>query len=205
MHQNTDESKSSSLLISRLKREIDELAVQLELGRADAVDFVEKHKQELRGVVSDVRKAIDEGRVAAGEQTSSLKQQLDELRLLLALGRMESRDALDEQRGKIHAAFDSAKTKLDPVEASLKQKLTDAGESLKTKVDALALDLGIRKTIAEDELAKTKDQFRADLDGIKQTLQPAIDGVGESLDDIGRQAHEKFNDFKNRLHQLFDR
>jgi len=204
MDENNDQSDSASPLISRLKREIDELALQLALGKADAVEYVEKHKRELRDVVGDVRDAIDQGRVAAGEQTSSLKQHLDELRLLLALGRMESRDALDEQRGKIHAAFDAAKDTLDPVEGTLKQKLTDTGESLKTKLDALALDLGIRATIAEDELAKTKDQFKADLEGIKETLRPAIDGVGESLDDIGRQAHEKLSDLKNRLHRLFD-
>ncbi len=204
MDEKSNEPIPTSPLISRLKREIDELAVQLELGKSDAVDFVEKHKEALRDVVGDVRKAIDEGRVAAGEQTSSLKQQLDELRLMLALGRMETRDALDEQRGKIHAAIDAAKCKLDPVEASLKEHLTDTGESLKTKLDALALDLGIRKTVAEDELAKTKDQFKADLKGIKRTLQPAIDGVGESLEDIGRQAHDKFSDLKDRLNQLFD-
>ena len=52
-------------------------------------------------------------------------------------------------------------------------------------------------------LARKKDEFKSDLKHIKQTLQPAIDGVGESLDDIGRQAREKFDDLKKTPQSAF--
>jgi ElaB/YqjD/DUF883 family membrane-anchored ribosome-binding protein len=191
-------------VISRLKREIDELALQLELGKADAVDFVEERKDELRGLIDNVREAVDEGKVAGGEQVTSLKQSLDELRVQLALGRMETQDSLSAQRAKISAAVDSTRERLEPVEQSVREKIQDSGESLKTKLSALALDLGIRGAVAEEELSRKKDEFKSDLKNIKETLQPAIDGVGESLDEIGRQARDKFDDLKNRLNQLFD-
>jgi uncharacterized protein YoxC len=199
-----DESQKPDDLITRLKREIDELAVQLNLGKAEAVDFVEERKQELRGIIDHVKQALDDGKAAGGEQVDALKKSLDELRLQLALGKMESRDALSEQRAKISAAIDSTREHLEPVEKDLKSRIHDTGESLKTKLSALALDLGIREAVAEEELVRRKDEFKEDLKGIKETLQPAIDGVGESLDDIGRQARDKFDDFKKRLNQLFD-
>ena len=191
-------------LVSRLKREIDELAVQLDLGKAEAVDFVEERKREFRDIVDEVKHAVDDGKTAGGEQVASLKQSLDELRLQLALGKMESQDALSEQREKISAAVDSTRERLEPVEKDLKDRIQDTGDALKTKLSALALDLGIRGAVAEEELVRKKDEFKEDLNGIKETLQPAIDGVGESLDEIGRQARDKFDDFKNRLNQLFD-
>lgn len=199
-----DPPNPNASLVSRLKQEIDELAVQLDLGKAEAVDFVEDRKRELLDIVDQVKQAIDDGKVAGGEQANSLKQSLDELRLQLALGKMESRDALSEQREKISAAVDSARERLEPVEKDLKERIQDTGDSLKTKLSALALDLGIRGAFAEEELVRKKDEFKEDLKGIKETLQPAIDGVGESLDDIGRQARDKFDDFKNRLNQLLD-
>ena len=200
---NPDLEKTRSL-ISHLKQEIDELVLQLELGKADAVDFVEKQKHEMRGLLDQVQSTVDAGKGAAGDQASALKQKLDELHLQLALGRMESADTLAEQREKISGAIDATHEFLEPVETSLKERVEFAGESLKTKVNALALDLGIRKAVAEEELLRTKEGVMEDLKGIKQVLQPAVDGVEESLEEIGRQAGEKFKEIKNRLGQLFD-
>ena len=95
--------------LSLLKHEIDEIALQLSLGKAEAVDLVEEHKGELRELIDELRQSVDEGKVAGAESAGSLKQSLDEMRLQLALGKMQSTDALAEQREKFSAAFDSAR------------------------------------------------------------------------------------------------
>ena len=155
-----DPSNPNPSLVSRLKREIDELALQLDLGKAEAVDFVEDRKRELRDIVDQVKQAVDDGKVAGGEQANSLKQSLDELRLQLALGKMESRDALSEQRQKISAAVDSTRECLEPVEKDMKDRIQATGESLKTKLSALALDLGIRSAVAEEELVRQERRIQ---------------------------------------------
>ncbi|MCB1237492.1 MAG: hypothetical protein KDM91_20680 [Verrucomicrobiae bacterium] len=183
--------------LSSLRREIDELAVQLSLGKNEAIDFIERHK-------SDVRDLAERAREALSDEELALKQKLDELRLQLALGRMESRDALAEQRGKIHDAIDAAREAWQPAKDDLKLALGERAESLKTKLDALALDLGIREVVVEEELQLQKDKLKFELEELRHRLPAAAEETVEKLEEIGHQARTAYDGIKARLRGLFE-
>ncbi len=98
-------------LFDTLKSEIDSLILQLNLGKAEAVDYVEKHKGDLLSLVDKAQGEIESG---------LLRQRMDELKLQLALGKMESREKLEEQREKISTAINETKKEWEPVQADLK-------------------------------------------------------------------------------------
>ena len=188
-----------SHLIRSLKGQIDELMLQLNLGKHEAIDLIERQKGELRTVIDRIRDSL-----ADAEPTHKLRRTLDELRLQLALGRMESRDALAEQRGLIHQAVDSVRQESGAIQGDLRQALESGAERLLTRLDALALDLGIGKAAVEDQLTAEKDKVKADLERLQHRIQPAIDGTGEALEKLGREAKSAFDDIRKSLRGLFD-
>mgnify|MGYP007067750538 FL=1 len=87
---------SASRLLRSLQKQIDELIVQLSLGRAEASEHFEHAKAALREKLVSAREAISHN-----ETHRHLAAKLDHLRIQLSLGGMDSRDAYHEQREKI--------------------------------------------------------------------------------------------------------
>ena len=96
-----DENES---LTRKLKREIDELLLQLSLGKAEAADFIEDQKKNFGKVVDEVSEKVvaaeKAGTDAGADAAASAKRKLDELKLQLALGRMENPGRLRGAEGK---------------------------------------------------------------------------------------------------------
>ncbi len=194
-----DDTIPQSHLIRSLKGQIDELMLQLNLGKHEAIDLVEQQKGELRAVVEKVRASLGDGQTA-----QALRRTLDELHLQLALGRMESRDALAEQRGHIHQAVDAVKRETGAIEGDLRHALETGADKLLTKLDALALELGIGKTVVEDKLILEKDKVKADLEQLRHKIQPAIEETGDAIERLGHEAKSAFDDIRKSLRSLFD-
>ena len=126
----------SSSLTRTIQRHLDELKVQLTLGKAEAIDFIEKQKANFKDVVSDVKGKVAEADEAAAEKVAEggtkLRQKLDELELQLALGRMESRDEYEEQKGKITKAVAGVREEF----AGFEEALPEKAQSVKAEFDA---------------------------------------------------------------------
>lgn len=199
MDETPDNTFPQSHLIRSIKGQIDELMLQLNLGKYEAIDLVERQKDELRTVVEKVRASIGEG-----QAVHALRRTLDELHLQLTLGRMETRDALAEQRGHIHQAVDAVKRESGAIESDLRHALETGAEKLLTKLDALALDLGIGKAVVEDKLSLEKDKVKADLEQLRHKIQPAIEETSDAIDRLGHEAKSAFDDIRKSLRSLFD-
>ncbi len=190
-------------LISSIKGEVDSLIVQLNLGKREAVDFVEQHKGDFKGLVETAAAAVLSGNEDS-EKSAALKQKLDSLKVQLALGKMESRDALAEQREKIGSAIESTRKEWEPTQDEYREKFELAGESLQTKLDALALDVGIRTVVVEEELQMKKDQVKGELETLQKKLEPEIEKLGDSINDLADEAHKAFTGIRDNLRSLFD-
>lgn len=185
-------------IINRLRQEIDELILQLDLGKAEAIDHVEKRKSELRDLAKEAQ-----DKITHSETTAALHQKLDELKLQLALGRMESRDAVRDQREKIGSAIDGARHAFESVEHDIKSTFIDTSESLKTNLDAVALDLGLGKIIAEEELKFNKDQLKEKLHGLRQSVREKAEDADDVIAQASKDAREAFDEIRWNLRQLF--
>lgn len=179
--------------LKSLKRQIDELIVQLSLGKAEASACVEEKKAELRALIDRIRPQAPE----------ALREKLDALAVQLALGRMESRDSLQTQREKIHRGIDEAKSEWRHAETGLKEKLEEAAESLKTRVDALAFELGVRKEVAREELDLEKEKARAQLQDLQKRLREAADHAEQNAEALVKESRLAFEDIKDNLRRLF--
>ncbi len=187
-----------SRALHALKSQIDELIVQLSLGKKEAIDYVETHKQELSEHIASVR-----SRLGDDASQANLRGKLDELRLQLALGRMESRDAYESQREKIHHAIDAARGEWHHLETDLRDELSEKSDSLQTKLNALALDLGLAASVAEDELKTRKDEIQLKARDLAEKLKHRGEETGEAVESFIGEARESWDDLKDNLKRLF--
>ncbi|MCB1231283.1 MAG: hypothetical protein KDN19_13495 [Verrucomicrobiae bacterium] len=189
---------SPSELLHALKGQLDELIVQLSLGKAEAIDYVETHKTELSERITRAREAL-----GADDKHAALRTKLDELRVQLALGRMETRDAYQAQREKIQHALDEARGEWHHLEGDLRDELDERSESFKTKLNALALDVGLAKEVAEDELETRKEEFVFQARRLADRFKKSKAKTTEEIESFAGEARESWDDLKDNLRRLF--
>jgi len=142
-----------------LEQEIDELKVQLALGKTEAADYLENKKSEFSGFIDEVKKKLLGSDSAAGEGISRLHGKLDELKLQLALGRMESQDAYSAQRVEIVGAIDQVHGQWSGMGEhgkddirELRESFTEHAGQFKTKLESAAINLGAGAKLATHEV-----------------------------------------------------
>ncbi len=197
-------------LVRKLKRELDELMLQLSLGKAEAADFIEEHKKHFGMLIEEVAVKVSEaghaGEEAARVKAAEVRRRIDELKLQLALGRMESREAYEEQREQISRAIDMVRDALARMEEKLPDAVVEAkerfevgAEGFKTKLDTLALNIGVGKVIAEEEIKARKDLLKGELEGLAKRLVDVADVAEEGARKVGRDVLETLSEIRKRF------
>ena len=145
-----------------LKEELDEVRLQIALGKAEAADYLEKRKDEFARVVDEMQHNLVELGTPASNATKRLKGKLDHLAVQLALGRMESHDAYCSQRSRIVDAIEGIEEDLDEVVGEGRSKAQDLQTSFeehagrfKMKLESAALTLGAGAMLAAHEVEDT--------------------------------------------------
>lgn len=140
------------------RKELDELKVQIALGKAEGSDYFEKKKEEFAALVDKTRNRLNELEAGPKEKAAAAHQKLDELKVQLELGKMETLDHYREQKEKIHSAVNSAKEHVRELEGSAsdqmgktRESFEHGAESFKTKLEALAVNMGAGAIVAKEE------------------------------------------------------
>ena len=177
----------------RLKQEIDELRLQIHLGKAEAEDFIEEHKGKFSDFLGGVKTRVQEAREVGEEKAKAVRQKVDELQVQLALGKMESRDAIEDQRNRIGGAVEALKEELEPAAGDtgslweeIKEQFEAGSDALSTKMDTLKLNFGLATAEIGEELKLKKDQ-----------LGEELRDLSIKLFDVGQSAKGKFNEISD--------
>ncbi len=188
----------ASRLLHSLEKQIDELIVQLSLGKAEAAAHVEEAKEAFREKLDKIREAI-----AHDETHRNLASKLDHLRLQLSLGAMESRDAYHGQREKILHALHDTRAELQHLEDRVREDLHESADTLQLKLNALALNLGLAAIVAEDELKTRREELTLKAERVSGKLKSALSAAGTEAETLAQEAREAFDDIRDNLKRLF--
>jgi hypothetical protein len=170
------------------RQELDELIVQLSLGKADAKDKYQEIKKEfalrMRELKDMVRSKV------SGPEGKALAGKIAELEELLGIGKIDTQAQFDEQKKKI---LDTLAT----IETAIKNKfLTDEAlnhftnefEKFKLKMEILRLRFAVKKF-------EIKDTFRSGVSDVQRIVQG-----------IGRKLHNKkssYSDFSDEIRSAY--
>lgn len=135
-------------------QEIDELAVQLSLGKAEALDKFEEIKKEFRYRLSEWKQ------LAGARQITNIGK----LQIQLDMGKAKDPKSFDAQKEKILTALKALKTPAFKYEA----------EKFKLKLIILQLSLALKKM-------EIKDEFRQGMTDAKKKIESIADKAKSQL------------------------
>ena len=187
----------------RIHQNVDELKTAVSSSENDAIERIEEQKSQLQSLLERARDIADDGAHVA-------KQKLDELKLQLALGKMETRDSLEEQREKIGGAMHTAREALsnlgeeaDERWQGVSKELNEQWQKLEPKIEGLRLQLALGSAYAADELSYRKEQLTEKLTEWKSQLQDENSPVRESIDKFGEEIKGAGTELVSGLKNLF--
>ena len=92
---------------------LEELQVQTALGKAELADKLEELKKETKEKINHIKWDINSEVDAGADKLKKLKAKMEHLRLQLALGKAETKEALAEQKKELKSAFREIKELLE--------------------------------------------------------------------------------------------
>ncbi|MEL6626201.1 MAG: hypothetical protein AAFQ83_06695 [Bacteroidota bacterium] len=126
---------------TELKTKLEELQVQLALGKAESKDKVEEQRQKLSHTLHEVSTEYDKFKAEAGDsyedfkeemgdQLEKFKTRVDIFRLHFHLGMADSKDELENKRVVLKSQLHDIKTKMDEAEDKAEDKWDDFSEEM---------------------------------------------------------------------------
>jgi hypothetical protein len=168
--------------LQQARQELDELTVQLALGKAEARDKFEEIKQDFLKRMHDWNHVFGiDGNPEVNQKIAALEEHL----------RMEEKNAKGTWDNRIKSIFAS----LEAVKSVIIRKIKSAHqesdiehdvEIFKLKLEILRLKFGLKKF-------ELKKEFHTRMDAAKKTIESVVDKVGVPIKDGKR----KFSDFRD--------
>jgi len=178
--------------INRWKATAEELRLQLHLGSKDLSDKFEEQKKEILAWSKETRLDLER---EASSTSKELRTKLEELEVQAALGKAETKEAIQEQRKKINTLVGEAN------EASIKL-LGDSKKGIReiaskadatfdewhTRFDLLRLQISLGAADASDEWKEKKED-----------LKNSIHQLESKLGEISQDSEEGWTHFKSEI------
>ncbi len=178
--------------LTQMKVLLDELQVQMALGKAEAKDIFERERKNFMQFVSDEKKVLRRSGEAASKHRQTLMEKFNALDVRFAKASAENKRQFDVQkRETLHAIYE--------LELAMKEAYGDVGMALQAKLDAFRANLDTYRI----KLALGELETASELEMLKSELVEAIESIRKRLEkEVG--AGEKIDSFTNEISTSFD-
>ena len=178
--------------LTQMKVLLDEMQVQMALGKSEAKDIFERERKNFMSFVSEEKSMLRRTGEAAAKHRQTLMDKFDALDARLAKATAENKRQYDVQkRETLHAIYS--------LELAMKEAYGDVGMALQAKLSAFRSKLDDYRI----KLALGEFEDEATLELLKPELVAAVADIRERLKkETG--ASEKIDSFTNELSTSFD-
>jgi hypothetical protein len=193
----------SSLDAKLDKWEAQAAALEAQLGntKEKSLDLLEQNKQALATQIDDLAAKLDAAESLSSEKRQKIRGDIDHLRVQLALGKANTRDAFKAQMRQIDLAVARLDTSLDRELDEFASQLSEearelvrATDQLSAEMDATLLQFVLDEEVRRD-LSVKKDEIVARAQAFKQNVQQnrrsVADKMTENLADVEKELNEK--------------
>jgi hypothetical protein len=159
---------------SQVKSKIEDLEVQLALGKAEAEDWLEEEKMKFSAFIGRVKGAVDKAENIRKEKKEELITKCEELQVQLALGKAETREAFETQKSKIDVAMKNFQKGVQTVDDELSDipgLLENAGSQLISKLEAFEVQFELAKAESKGILEEKKKALSNQINKLKNKLE----------------------------------
>jgi hypothetical protein len=168
------------------KTELDELQVQLNLGRKEAADKFEEQKRQLREWIDRQVARIDEAEGETGAELRKLRDRLRDLYAYVSRGRAENREDFEAQHEDLGRRMDDVHDQADQTRTSDQEQtrrmaddIDDEMDKFRARLDMLALQFHLGRKEAEEELRELREEAREKLRELREKAAGFSGDAGE--------------------------
>lgn len=208
------------LRINEIRRSIDHrldsweknalaLQAQLDGDREAVLARIEKQKQRTGEALDRTRDALDGVADLADDARSGIQADLDHLKVQLALGKMNTRQAYEEQKKKIIDAIAQLESSLDARSAKADRDLDEAIDqwiiesiALEAEISAADIQWRIERAEKRQEWEEKKQAISDGLDEFRRELDDKRTAGQENLEEFATQAGAKIDQIRDALKNL---
>jgi archaellum component FlaC len=195
--------------LDRWEAQAEALEAQLGATKEKSLDRLEKNKQALASQIDDLSAKLDRAQSLGAEKRQKIRSDIDHLRVQLALGKADTRDAFTAQKHKINLAINKLDASLDrEFDAFANELVEDAKnlvkvtDQLSAEMDATLMQFALDNEVRQD-LAAKKDEIATKVQAFKQNVQQkrksVADKVTDNVAEMERELSEKADDLANYL------
>ena len=184
------------------QQEIDELALQLALGKADARDKFEDIKREFRSKVSELKNILSNP--AENYLSPDVKAKIEELELQLALGKADSKDLFEGQKKKIMNALTNLEEDIQRNWRRIKAPdfFVHEVEQFKLKMEILRLRFRLKKFDVRDDYRNRMQTVRREIKKMTTKAKDRVNARQEKYDDFKYEISLAYKHIKNAVESL---
>ena len=184
------------------QQEIDELALQLSLGKSEAKEKLEEVKKEFIKGINTLKKSVQ----SALDQPIplALKMKFEALELQLQVGKVQSKESFDSQIKLLIAATIALEEEI----RSLLHKMEVKGyfgheiEKFLLKLEILRLKFGIKKFEIKEGFRSEMATIRKSIESFRKNAKKLKALPAEAYDDIKTEISSNYKSLKNAINKL---
>jgi hypothetical protein len=182
--------------LKKTQKEIEELALQFSLGKAEAKDKFEEIKKDL---TKSVRKWKE--KYSGDLKNNHMKQMLDELELQLSLGKAEAIDKFDEQKKNILIAIQEMES-----EFKNNSKVKEYSENLKNDIEKFKLKMEILQLKFQAKKFDLKSNFTDEMNkataNLRSQINTNVNKANSKISDFSDEIDLAYKHFKKAIHSF---
>jgi len=182
------------------KKQAEELRLQAHLGKMEAEDAFEERKKELKNWVEDRRSDIDRMESSGSERLTEMRQDLEELRLQLALGKAEGRDAILAQQKNIQDKLRKLNENISSYSRTAKENTKDWAEKSSDKLEQFRMKFDLFRLQFHLGVKEGNDIW----DEKKEDLSKAVSKFRARVDQLENKTGDKWDNFKSEISEAWD-
>lgn len=192
--------------LEKWKADLEELNVQLRLGRAEAEDAFEEQKKKFAGWLDKRREQLDELEDSGEDYLKDLRARLEKLSNRLTKGDAADKDTYAVQREEIVSILDEAEQKAEEArekgteearEAS--ENVQDTLEQLRTRLDLFWLKFNLGKAEMKEELEERRKKANTRIQELKHKLDESEDAAEDRWDNFKDEMKEAFRHVRKAI------
>jgi hypothetical protein len=188
--------------LKKWNEELEDLEVNISLGEEEYMEAYETQKANFMAFLDRSAKSIDD--LHLEEKAMPIRTKLDELRVQLALGKAESKEAFEKQQKnltelmhKAGEAYEEAKTDAGEKSSELANSFKEQAEHFRTKLDMFRLHFHLGSADASDEMKEKKNELQEKVRDLKAK-------ASEKAEEMGDEADDKWDEVKEELGEAYD-
>lgn len=186
------------------QQEIDELVLQLSLGKAEAGEKFEEAKKQMKESVSEFKGTLKKGVKENKDWINAITAKLESLEIELGHSKAATKEMLTAQKKDILRRIEEVKIEIKKNPEAIKQAtyFTAAAETLKLKMDILEKKIGAKKSELSTEFVEEMKNARKQIDAIVKKAGAKKGEMELKLENFNTEIHSAYDHFKKAIKAL---